>query len=592
MLSSTAGANPSTNFAAPYGGVDGFVAKFDQDGNFLWAFKLGGNNDDNISSIALDPSGNIYIAGTFGKDNNYFSGTSPLTPASTLFNADKEDFFIAKYNPDGAFQWIKRSETDADDMAGLSVYANATAVYATGTYKSNCAFGSLSISRTFGAEDMFLIKYNSDGDEQWLINGGSDKSDYAYGVTADESNVYVTGNFLGNQMEFQSTTETNVATSINSNDGKEDGFLISYDENGTFNWTTQIKSNEEVECFAITMDSDSLYITGGLEGPAGFQLYTGNPVITSANQDIFFSSHSKVNGNTGWVHAIACRDGGAEYGRSITLNSYGDLIVAGYFKNDLFFPEAVTLTSAGAEDVFVCSYSNAGVFKWALNPGSNGADFGYGVSAGSDGSLYLGGSYDKQMFFGAFDIPEDGGENSFLAKLQVPCEDAVGGTAAATETEICVGQTTTLSLKAQYGQIIWQSSPAGMDIWSDLPGETFNTVTVSPIIDTDYRAYLSSINCNPDSSNILSVQVFVVPLANAGSGGNECDLDFQLQATPSVGTGTWTWTTGTGTASFVPNANDPNASQLLSAEYRGQRVFLERDKWHLCRFCSHNCELL
>ncbi len=54
------------------------------------------------------------------------------------------------------------------------------------------------------------------------------------------------------------------------------------------------------------------------------------------------------------------------------------------------------------------------------------------------------------------------------------------------------------------------------------------------------------------------------PLANAGSGGDECDLDFQLQANPSVGTGTWTMTVGTGTASFVPNANDPNAAATVT----------------------------
>jgi hypothetical protein len=54
------------------------------------------------------------------------------------------------------------------------------------------------------------------------------------------------------------------------------------------------------------------------------------------------------------------------------------------------------------------------------------------------------------------------------------------------------------------------------------------------------------------------------PVANAGSGGNECDLDFVLNAVPSVGTGTWTYT-GPGTASFVPNANAAGATVTVSA---------------------------
>ncbi|ELR70824.1 hypothetical protein C900_03432 [Fulvivirga imtechensis AK7] len=54
------------------------------------------------------------------------------------------------------------------------------------------------------------------------------------------------------------------------------------------------------------------------------------------------------------------------------------------------------------------------------------------------------------------------------------------------------------------------------------------------------------------------------PVADAGTGGNECDLSFAFNATPSVGVGTWTKASGPGTPSFT-NENNPATSVSVSA---------------------------
>ncbi|MFZ0282529.1 MAG: gliding motility-associated C-terminal domain-containing protein [Bacteroidales bacterium] len=55
------------------------------------------------------------------------------------------------------------------------------------------------------------------------------------------------------------------------------------------------------------------------------------------------------------------------------------------------------------------------------------------------------------------------------------------------------------------------------------------------------------------------------PVANAGTGGNNCGLEFYLGATPGIGTGTWSLVNGPGTATFSPNANTGNAKVTVSA---------------------------
>ena len=63
---------------------------------------------------------------------------------------------------------------------------------------------------------------------------------------------------------------------------------------------------------------------------------------------------------------------------------------------------------------------------------------------------------------------------------------------------------------------------------------------------------------------VITVNFNQQPVANAGTGGNNCGLEFNLSAVPSFGVGTWTIESGPGTASYTPNANSPTAEIRVS----------------------------
>ncbi len=563
------GVQPSTNFTSPYGQIDAFVAKYNQDGTLIWAFKVGGPGDDFIDEIVLDPSGNIYITGYMGFGTNpaYFSGMSPHTGSSTLTNIDREDFFVAKYNSDGEFQWVKRSVTDTDHIRGLDLHATSSAVFVTGQYKSVCNIGSLSIPQTFGGIDLFLIKFDLNGNEQWLICGGSNGDDFADAVVADDSHVYFSGDFKGNQLDLKTTSGSAAATLPTANSGKEEIFLVSYDISGVYNWGQTISSNEEGVCYDMVMNSDSLFLTGGIDSPTLFPGYPGNPVNTSSHIDIFLSSHAKTDGLTGWVTTIPCTDGGDQYGHSLAITAQDEILVTGFFEDDLNFPDAVTLSSVGSSDVFVAKYSPFGTFIWAKQAGSSGPgddDIGYGITSGASGSVYVSGLYRNLMSFDLLTLPNDGGDNLFFAKLQEPCTDAIGGTASSPVTEICEGESVALTLTGYSGNIQWQRSDPGLDTWQDISAETLATLTVSPASSKDFRAFLASPGCDSDSSNIISISVYEIPVADPGPGGEICGLVFGLQANPSTGSGLWTRTSGPGTLIFNPADDNPIVTATAS----------------------------
>ena len=89
------------------GASDGFVAKYDPNGNVVWWFQIGGPGEDYVNSLVVDNNNDIYITGSF-------SGTVNFGGSSLTSNGAK-DIFIAKYNDVGNLLWIKAYGSSLDD---------------------------------------------------------------------------------------------------------------------------------------------------------------------------------------------------------------------------------------------------------------------------------------------------------------------------------------------------------------------------------------------------------------------------------------------------------------------------------------------
>jgi uncharacterized protein (TIGR03437 family) len=73
-----------------------FVAEVNASGRLVWSTYLGGNGSDAATGIAVDPGGNVYVAGTTG------STDFPLTPDAVLASAAGAQGFLVKLDAAGA----------------------------------------------------------------------------------------------------------------------------------------------------------------------------------------------------------------------------------------------------------------------------------------------------------------------------------------------------------------------------------------------------------------------------------------------------------------------------------------------------------
>jgi hypothetical protein len=163
------------------GGFDLFAAKLNSSGVRQWHTFMGGSGEDLGTSIAIDGSGNVYVAGysyaTWGTPVNAFAGY--------------HDAFAAKINSSGVRQWHTFMGGSSWDY-GMSIAVNGSGnVYVAGY--SNATWGS-PVEAHAGGEDVFAAKLNTSGARQWNTFMGSSFKDNGGSITVDyNGNVFVAG---------------------------------------------------------------------------------------------------------------------------------------------------------------------------------------------------------------------------------------------------------------------------------------------------------------------------------------------------------------------------------------------------------------
>jgi predicted outer membrane repeat protein len=294
-----------------FGGLDVFVRKYDKDnGDILWTDQFGAGSNDIAYAIAVDSSG-VYVAGEIQL------GTSLPGQSSSGGN----DCFLRKYDKDGIVDWTRQFGTSGDDW-GLAVAAHTSGVYVAGG-----TTGAFSGKTNAGNYDVFIRKFDTEGNAFWTDQFGSSWGDNARGIFADDSGIYITG-------------DAGAALPDKSSFGNDDAFVRKYVADGTVAWTDQFGTNEVDNANGISGDASGVYVTGHTAGAlSGSNL---------GDYDVFVRKYNRA-GDMAWTDQFGTA--GSDQGRGISVNS-GALYIAGTTLGAL-----QGQTSSGGQDAFIAKYS-------------------------------------------------------------------------------------------------------------------------------------------------------------------------------------------------------------------------------------------
>jgi len=328
---------------------DIFIAKYDANGNLLWAKRAGNNYSDEAFGIATDLNGDVYVSGNFQSSTITF-GTTTLTNTS----APHPDIFIAKYDASGNVIWARSasstvSGSPADKSLGLATDAIGN-VYMTGYFEgATITFGNTTLNNTYtDFGEVFLVKYDTNGDVLWAKSAGSLTDDVASSVATDESgSVVICGYYYGPTITFGATTLTNSYQSFPST---SDIFIAKYDTAGNVMWAKGASgaSNENVGCVA-TDSQRNIFMTGSFLSPS---VIFGTDTLVNAGSwsDIFIVKYDSI-GNQQWAERAG--GNGLDNCQSITTNTTGDAYMTGWFQSSAISFGTTTLTNLGSYDIFI-----------------------------------------------------------------------------------------------------------------------------------------------------------------------------------------------------------------------------------------------
>ncbi|MBA3662922.1 MAG: SBBP repeat-containing protein [Bacteroidetes bacterium] len=263
--------------------ADIFVCKLNASGNFVWAKKMGGTNNEYAYSIAVDSLGNVYITGQYEDiaDFDPGSGVYNLTPV------DWVDCFISKLDSSGNFVWAKSIGGNAWDYSFTLCLDRHSNVYTTGYFSDTVDFDPgqnvYNLISMDGKDDVFVNKLDKNGNFIWAKSfSGPSNYDRGFSMAIDLSGNIITTGMFEDSVDFDPGLGIHkLYASGNYN------FACKLDSSGSFIWAKQIGgSNSHV----TTDNYGNVYTTGTFyfdstdfdPGP-GVYYMTPSPITTESS---------------------------------------------------------------------------------------------------------------------------------------------------------------------------------------------------------------------------------------------------------------------------------------------------------------------
>jgi hypothetical protein len=299
-------------------GVDVFVAKYDGNGNHVWASRFGGLGAEYAEALAVDGSGNVLIAGYYEGQPNFGGGALPIS--------EGVDIFVAKYGPSGNHLWSKRHGGTNNDYARAIAVDGSGNVLVTGEFSGMASFGGRILTSASGGADLdvFVAKYAANGTPLWSNPFGGTQNDRARAMAVDGSgNVRVVGEFSGTASFGGQTL---------SGEGDNELFVAAYDANGAHLWSNSFGGIDPVYSKTIAVDgSGNALIAGHFNLTADLG---GDVLITRGSDDIFVAKYD-VNGRPLWSKSFG--GGAVDSGLAAAVDGSGRVLVTGRFTGTVDF---------------------------------------------------------------------------------------------------------------------------------------------------------------------------------------------------------------------------------------------------------------
>lgn len=481
-----------------------FIAKYDDQGSFIWAKIFEKAMVGNGNSLALSQD-RLFFAGTFIE-------TTDFDPGPGVYNLTGEglnDVFIAKLDTSGNFIWAKRIGSAEEDYLNEFVTDQADNLYLSGSFKNVVDFdpgpGTYNLT-SHDYRDAYIMKLNPDGDLIWaknigaINNGGGtgpDSGNSTAGMAVDDQgNVYSTGVFY-ERTDFDPGVNTYYVNSL----GYSDAYILKQDSNGEFLWVKTFGSSNIEGASALKLDSQNNIITTGNysaqmdinPGPGVHLISPGNNYLLKLDSQGDFIWGNGLPEGTYYAFSIVIDDEDRIYIPTMLMSQLSITTLLG----NLHFQE-----SGGT---LLLTIDENGDYLWGSVVDTPHFNIPVGISRSSNGNLYVTTTYEEDINASGYYIFKFGHKHvygNFYKDFNENCQHDAPEYGLENFTGIIEPGGITVQSNAQ-GYWLLDSLPAGnYTLFADTTASwrsNCNPIQNFTVISSDITTFAGSIDLQNDS---------------------------------------------------------------------------------------------
>ena len=388
--------------------------------------------------ICTDSEDNFYVMANFARKISF--GTIELKSGSK--SPDINDAFIAKIDSHGETIFWGIQISSLGNVEGKSMTTDSqNNLYVTGSFEGETTFGTNTTISPKHKYGFFIAKYNSDGEFLWVRQGGNYESKWgmatAYGFvvkTDNSGNVYVVANILGMYDDWVDDPGLPVEKRYLGKAYFEDEIIVG-DEFYTGNHPLTLKLTadggliwKKVGMMTLRIadldvdDNENIYVTGSFGGTADFD---GKKIEANGVSDIIVVKFDK-EGKTTWIKNFGtgqpCTSAAYaakpttdyEAGQFIAVDASGNVYFAGIHFDGARFGDKTLSSDASIKGIelgnaFLSKLDKDGNINWVKNAEGKGTPNLTGMVCDKGGNTYMSGrillkkvTFDGKRAKGAF----------------------------------------------------------------------------------------------------------------------------------------------------------------------------------------------
>lgn len=358
-----------------------------------WAKQFGGAGSEDNRGLAVDANGNIFLTGTF-------SGTTVFEGHVHASTGGFADVYLAKLDPMGRLLWFRSfgaSLTDRGDALTLDAAGN---IYLLGRFSGTLALPNLPPITSVGGEDVFIARFDTNGNAAWVRQLGGTSLEIGYAIAASPSGqLCVCGAFAG----VASVPLSAVAPITSA--GPYDMFVLMLAANGDVVVLRRFGGPQADYALAVAAaPSGGFVLAGRFAGDVAFGSAT---LHADTNADLVVVRLDQ-QANVAWARGFG---GAIGTDVAVGVGDDGSIFVFGTFTGTMKFEQNLS----GSNTSFLTRLGSDGAPQWSRQlPALNGAQVSMGLVL-RGAQLGISGYFFGTIDFGGGPISSAGNYDAFLA---------------------------------------------------------------------------------------------------------------------------------------------------------------------------------